>query len=74
MKPCTTNTSNNTSNSGNPNPSKHISRISGPLLFGLKLLSVQNERKTLPLNHNPKIHPFEELSVSTKCCKVLEIA
>ena len=74
MKPCTTNTSNNTSNSGNPNPSKPISRISGPLLFGLKLLSVQNERKTLPLNHNPKIRPFEELSISTKRRKVLEIA
>ena len=77
-KPCTTNTSNNTSNSGNPNPSPNprnlISRISGPLLFGLKLLSVQNERKTLPLNHNPKIRPFEELSISTKRRKVLEIA
>ena len=66
-KPCTTNTSNNASNSGNPNPSPNprnlMSRISGPLLFGLKLLSVQNERKTLPLSHNPKIHPFEELTL-----------
>src|SRR2546423_10250227 len=77
-KSCTTNTSNNASNSGNPNPSPNprnlISRISDSLLFGLKLLSVQNERKTLPLNHNPKIHLFEELSVSTKHRKVLEIA
>ena len=51
-----------------------ILKLSGPLLFGLKLLSVENMRMTLQLGRNPKIRPFEALGISTKCRKVLEIA
>jgi hypothetical protein len=57
------------------NPPKNtVPKISGPLLFGLKLLSVENVRKVLPLNHNPRIRPFGDLSISTKRRKVLKIA
>ncbi|CAG8516892.1 2328_t:CDS:2, partial [Cetraspora pellucida] len=51
-----------------------ISKISGPLLFGLTLLSVKNIRQTLSLDCNPKICPFKDFSNSTKRCKVLKIA
>ena len=40
-----------------------ILKLSGPLLFGLKLLSIENMRTTLRLGHNPKIRPFGALGV-----------
>ncbi|CAB5095807.1 unnamed protein product [Rhizophagus irregularis] len=49
-------------------------KISGPLLFGLKLLSIEKERKTRPLEINSRIRPFSELSYSTKRCKMLSLS
>ncbi len=46
-------------------------KISGPLLFGLKLLSVENVRKSMSLKVNPKIQPLSKLSNSTKRRKIL---
>ncbi|RIB12607.1 hypothetical protein C2G38_2200159 [Gigaspora rosea] len=49
----------------NKNKSKKIyknkSRISGSILFGLTLTSVENIHKTLSLDYNHQVHPFEEL-------------
>ncbi|RIB04649.1 hypothetical protein C2G38_2048267 [Gigaspora rosea] len=53
-------------NTKRANMNNKISKISGPLLFGLTLLSVKNIRQTLPLDYNSKFHLFEDLSVSTK--------
>ncbi|CAG8767177.1 2273_t:CDS:2, partial [Racocetra fulgida] len=39
-----------------------ILKISGPLLFGLTLLSIKNVCQILALNYNLKIHPFEDLN------------
>ncbi|PKK64078.1 hypothetical protein RhiirC2_114303 [Rhizophagus irregularis] len=50
-------------------------KISGPLLFGLKLvLSIEKERKTRPLEINSRIRPFSELSYSTKRHKMLSLS
>ncbi|CAG8771782.1 11478_t:CDS:2 [Gigaspora margarita] len=56
------------------NMDNKVLKISGPLLFGLTLLSVKNVRQTLSLDYNPKIHHFEDLSILTKRRKVLKIA
>ncbi|CAG8799411.1 13100_t:CDS:2, partial [Gigaspora margarita] len=61
-------------NTKRTNMNNKISKISGPLLFGLTLLSVKNICQTLPLNYNSKFHPFEDLSILTKRRKVLKIA
>ncbi|CAG8788855.1 790_t:CDS:2, partial [Dentiscutata erythropus] len=53
---------------------KNNSRISSSLLFGLTLTSVENIRRTLTLNYNYQIYPFEKLSVSTQHCKLLKVA
>ncbi|CAB5193559.1 unnamed protein product [Rhizophagus irregularis] len=49
-------------------------KISDPLLFGLKLLSIEKERKTRPLEINSRIRPFSELSYSTKRRKMLSLS
>ncbi|CAG8580100.1 3602_t:CDS:2, partial [Dentiscutata heterogama] len=54
-------------NTKTTNRNNKISKISGPLLFGLTLLSVKNIHQTLSLDCNPKIHPFKDLSNLTKC-------
>ena len=46
-------------------------KISGPLLFGLKLHSVERVRKTISLE---KVRPLNNLSNSTKRCKILDIS
>jgi len=50
---------------------KTSAKISGPLLFGLKLLSVEQVRKTMSLEIISKIRSFTELSNFTKRHKIL---
>ena len=47
-------------------------KISGPLLFGLKLLSVERVRRTMSLDL--KIRPFNELGNSQKRRKILSLS
>ncbi|CAG8638543.1 9789_t:CDS:2, partial [Racocetra fulgida] len=61
-------------NTKKSNINNKISKISGPLLFGLTLLSVKNIYQTLLFDYNSRFHLFENLSISTKCRKVLKIA
>jgi len=50
-------------------------KISGSLLFGLKLISIEKERrKTVSLGINPKIRPFNVLSDSTRRRKILGLS
>ncbi|UZO07546.1 uncharacterized protein OCT59_027829 [Rhizophagus irregularis] len=51
---------------------KNKGKISGPLLFGLKLLSVERVRKTMSLDL--KIRPFDELGNSQKRRKILGLS
>ncbi|CAB4435411.1 unnamed protein product [Rhizophagus irregularis] len=43
-------------------------------IFGFKLLSIEKECKTKPLEINSRIHPFSELSYSTKRRKMLSLS
>ena len=52
---------------GNKNKQTTKGRISGPLLFGLKLISVERVRKSVSL----KIQPLSELSYATERRKIL---
>ncbi|CAB4400354.1 unnamed protein product [Rhizophagus irregularis] len=47
-------------------------KISGPLLFGLKLLSVERVRRTMSLDL--KIWPFIDLGNSQKCRRILRLS
>ena len=59
-------------NKENKENKENKGKISGPLLFGLKLLSVERVRRTISLDL--RIHPFNELGESQRRRKILGLS
>ena len=61
-----------TSKTHNKSNKKNKGKVSSPLLFGLKLLSIEKMRKTVSLDL--KIRPFNEFGDSQRCRKILGLS
>ncbi|CAG8846656.1 44342_t:CDS:1, partial [Gigaspora margarita] len=55
----------------NENINTKNSKLSGPLLFGLRCKSIEDVHKTLPLNEFVQLKPFDNYSASTQRKRVL---